>query len=340
MRRGDSMKATAVFGLSALWLAMPAMAAAPATHRVAVSSNAASYPATGTVQAVRQGTLAAQLSGRVLEVLVRSGETVKSGQPLIRIEADDAADAAAASAATASGAVARLASARADYERAQRLRAQEYISVAAMQRIEAALHSAEAEAQSAAAAASGARSRAGWRTVIAPYAGHVTDLFVTPGDLATPGKPLVTLYDPAALRVIAQVPESLIPRLQVGRPASLAVDAGAVAAVASWTVVNAVDAATHSVEVRAELPAGSGLQPGQFVRLLLPLKAATAQMHIPARAVLRRSEVTAVYVIDPAGAAHLRQVRLGPVEGDDVTVLAGLAGGELIALDPIAVSRH
>jgi multidrug efflux pump subunit AcrA (membrane-fusion protein) len=47
-----------------------------------------------------------------------------------------------------------------------------------------------------------------------------------------------------------------------------------------------------------------------------------------------------VYVIDPAGAAHLRQVRLGPVEGDDVTVLAGLAGGELIALDPIAVSRH
>jgi RND family efflux transporter MFP subunit len=334
------MKATAVFGLSALWLAMPAMAAAPATYRVAASSNAASYPATGTVQAVRQGTLAAQLSGRVLEVLVRSGEMVKSGQPLVRIEADDAADAAAASAATASGAVARLASARADYERAQRLRAQEYISVAAMQRIEAALHSAEAEAQSAAAAASGARSRAGWRTVIAPYAGHVTDLFVTPGDLATPGKPLVALYDPAALRVIAQVPESLVPRLQVGRPASLAVDAAAVAAVASWTVVNAVDAATHSVEVRAELPAGSGLQPGQFVRLLLPLKAATAQMRIPARAVLRRSEVTAVYVIDPAGAAHLRQVRLGPVEGDEVTVLAGLAGGELIALDPIAASRH
>jgi RND family efflux transporter MFP subunit len=335
------MKATAVFGLSAFWLAMPAMAAAPATHRVAATSGEGSYAATGTVQAVRQGTLAAQLSGRVLEVLVRSGDTVKSGQPLIRIEADDAADAATASAATASGAVARLASARADYERAQRLRAQEYISVAAMQRIEAALHSAEAEAQSTAAAASGARSRAGWRTVAAPYAGHVTDLFVTPGDLATPGKPLVALYDPAALRVIAQVPESLVPQLQAGRPASLAVDPGqAPVPAASWTVVGAVDPATHSVEVRAELSAGSRLQPGQFVRLLLPLRAATARMRIPVRAVLRRSEVTAVYVIDPAGAAHLRQVRLGPVEGDEVTVLAGLAGGELIALDPIAASRH
>jgi RND family efflux transporter MFP subunit len=243
--------------------------------------------------------------------------------------------------ATASGAGARLAAARADYERAQRLRAQEYISVAAMQRIEAALHSAEAEAQAAAAAASGARSRAGWRVVTAPYAGHVTELFVTPGDLATPGRPLLALYDPAALRIIAQVPESLAPQLQVGQPASLAIERGQTPVQAtSWTVVSAVDPATHSVEVRAELPAGSRLQPGQFVRVLLPMKAATAQMLIPARAVLQRSEVTAVYVIDAAGAPHLRQVRLGPVAGDDVAVLAGLAAGELIALDPIAAGRH
>ena len=129
------------------------------------------YAATGTVEAVRQGTLGAQVSGRVLEVLVRSGDAVKAGQPLIRIEAEDAVDAASAGAATASGAAARLATARADFERAQRLRAQDYISVAALQRSEAALHSAEAEAQATAAAASAARTRAGWRTVSAPYAG-------------------------------------------------------------------------------------------------------------------------------------------------------------------------
>jgi RND family efflux transporter MFP subunit len=290
---------------------------------------------------VRQGTLGAQISGRVVEVLVRSGDAVKAGQPLIRIEAEDAADAATASAATARGANARLAVARGDYERALRLRGQDYISIAAMQRIEATLHSAEAEAQAAAAAASGARSRAGWRTVTAPYAGHVTDVFVTAGDLATPGRPLIALYDPTALRVIAQVPESLAAQLQGGKPASIAGEPGQdPVQPTSWTVVSAVDPATHSVEVRVELPAGTHLRPGQFVRVLLPLKAAAAQMRVPTRAVLQRSDVSAVYVIDAAGVAHLRQVRLGPVLGDDVTVLAGLQGGEVIALDPVAAGKR
>jgi len=335
------MKVAALLGLSAVMTGLPAFAAAPTTYRIDTSTSQGSYLATGTIQAVRQGTLGAQLSGRVVEVLVRSGDTVKAGQPLIQIEANDAADAATASAATASGAVARLASARADYARAQRLRAQEYISAAAMERIEAALHSAEADAQAATAAASGARARAGWRTVTAPYAGHVTDLFVTPGDLATPGRPLIALYDPAALRVVAQVPESIAAQLQGAKPASLAVEPGQPPVQAThWTVVNAVDPVTHSVEVRAELPAGIHLQPGQFVRLRLSLKTATAQLRIPARAVLHRSEVTAVYVIDAAGAAHLRQVRLGPIEGDNVTVLSGLQVGELISLDPIAAGRH
>ena len=335
------MNAAALLGLSTLLIGLPVLAEAPATFRVGASTQESSYSATGTIQAVRQGTLGAQLSGRVVEVLVRSGDAVTAGQPLIRIEADDAVDAATASAATASGAAARLAAARADYERAQRLRAQDYISVAAMQRSEAALRSAEAEARAAEAAASGARSRAGWRTVTAPYTGHVTELFVTAGDLATPGRPLISLYDPSALRVIAQVPESLAPQLQRARPASIAVDAGQPPIQATgWAAVSAVDPATHSVEVRAELPAGTRLQPGQFVRVLLPRMAATAQTRIPARAVLHRSEVTAVYVVDAAGAAHLRQVRLGPVEGDDVTVLSGLQGGEQIALDPVAAGKH
>jgi hypothetical protein len=74
--------------------------------------------------------------------------------------------------------------------------------------------------------------------------------------------------------------------------------------------------------------------------VLLPLKAAAAQMRVPTRAVLQRSDVSAVYVIDAAGVAHLRQVRLGPVLGDDVTVLAGLQGGEVIALDPVAAGKR
>jgi membrane fusion protein, multidrug efflux system len=165
---------------------------------------------------------------------------------------------------------------------------------------------------------------------------------VAAGDLATPGRPLVALYAPGALRVIAQVPEAIAGQLQSTRPALLGgTDAGKPPLqVTNWSMVSAVDPATHSVEVRAELPAGAQLQPGQFARLMLPLKGAAAELRIPARAVLTRSEVTAVYVVDANGAAHLRQVRLGPVDGEEVTVLSGLQGGEKIALDPVAAGRN
>ena len=337
------MYAESLVRLSTLLLlaGLPAMAAGPATYTASASTQGGRYSATGTLQAVRQGTLGAQVPGRVLEVLVRSGDAVKAGQALIRIDAQDAVDAASASTALAGGAAARLATARADHERAQRLRAQEYISVAALQRSESALRSAEADAQASSAAASGAHTRAGWRTVTAPYAGYVTDVLVAAGDLATPGKPLLSLYDPAAMRVIAQVPESVAGKLLASKPAFIGLAGGSNPLQArSWTVVSAVDPATHSVEVRAELPPGTRLQPGQFAQLLLPLAAGDAQLRIPASAVLHRSEVTAVYVVDASGAARLRQVRLGPVEGGEVTVLAGLRAGEQVALDPVAAGRR
>lgn len=337
------MQRVVFVGPFAVLFAVCALAAAPATatYTVTAATPDGGYVATGTVEAVRQGTLAAQLSGRVTDVMVRSGDAVKAGQALVRIDAEDAVQAASAGSATASGAAARLNAARAEFERAQRLRAQEFISVAALQRAEAALHSAQADAHATAAAAAAARTKAEWRTVTAPYAGLVTDVLVAAGDLATPGRPLVALYAPGALRVIAQVPESLASRLLASKPALIdGTDPHSQPlTIRNWSVVSAVDPATHSVEVRLELPAEASLQPGQFARLRLPLKEGTSATRVPAQAVLTRSEVTAVYVIDANGVAHLRQVRLGPAEGNEVTVLSGLVAGETIALDPIAAGR-
>jgi len=338
------MKSSVVFWLAGLMAGLPAAAGGLATYTVGARAAGAPYAATGTIEAVRQGTLGAQVSGRVTEVLVRNGDAVRAGQPLLRIEAGDALDTVSAAGAAAAGAEARLVSARADYERAQQLRAKDYLSIAAMQRAEAALRSAEAEARATAAQASAARTRAGWHTVTAPYAGHVTELWVTPGDLATPGRPLLALYDPAALRVVAQVPESLAGRLQQSEPAVMvprsAGSGGAPVTLTAWRAVPAIDPVTHSVEVRAELPAGTILEPGQFVSLRLPLRSTAAEVRVPRSAVLRRSEVTGVYVVDDKGVARLRQVRLGPTVGDEVLVLAGLQGGEQVALDPVAAARQ
>ena len=334
------MKSAGVLCIAGILVNLPAVAANLATYTVSAQTEGASFTATGIIEAVRQGTLGSQASGRVTQVLVRNGDDVKTGQPLIQIEAGDSGDTAVASDAAASGAAARLVSARADYERAQRLRAQDYISVAAMQRAEAALRSAEADAQATGAQAKAARTRAAWHTVTAPYSGHVTDLWVSAGDLATPGKPLLDLYDPAVLRVIAQVPESLAARVQSGQAAELVVGTSAPIVIATWRVIPAIDPLTHSVEVRAELPAGTGLEPGQFASLLLPLREPSSQLRIPLSAILRRSEVIGVYVVDGNGAAHLRQIRLGPVIGNSVIVLSGLQSGEQVALDPMAAGRR
>ena len=333
------MKSCLAIGVAGILLSPLAGAAPLSTLTVRAQPASERYAATGTIEAVRQGTLGSQVSGRVIKVLVRNGDAVRAGQPLIQIDAGESADAVAASDAAARGAAARLVSARADFARTQRLQAQDYLSAAALQRAAAALASAEAEAQVTAAQAQGARTRAAWHTVTAPYSGHVTDLWVSAGDLATPGMPLVALYDPAALRVIAQLPESLAARVQSDQAAQLVVADAAPIVIASWRVIAAIDPATHSVEVRAELPEGSGLKPGQFARLQLPLRDSAKQLQIPSSALLRRSEVTAVYVVDANGAAHLRQLRLGPVSGNSVTVLAGLQAGEQIALDPVAAGK-
>jgi RND family efflux transporter MFP subunit len=334
------MKSALVLCIAGGLVSLPAPAATIATYTVSAQTEGVPFAATGVIEAVRQGTLGSQVSGRVTQVLVRNGDDVRAGQPLIEIDAGDSGDTAVASDAAASGAAARLVSARADYERAERLRAQDYISVAAMQRAEAALRSAEADAQASNAQAKAAHTRAAWHTVTAPYSGHVTDLWVSAGDLATPGKPLLGLYDPAVLRVIAQVPESLAARLQSDKAAELVVGTSAPIAISVWRVIPAIDPLTHSVEVRAELPVGAGLEPGQFAGLLLPLREASSQLRIPMSVVVRRSEVIGVYVLDASGATHLRQVRLGPAIGDSVIVLSGLQSGEQVALDPVAAGRR
>ena len=83
------MKAAAVFLIGGILGASPAAAAKLATYPVIVQSEAASFVATGTVQADRQGTLASQVSGRITEVRVRSGDEVEAGQALVQIEVGD-----------------------------------------------------------------------------------------------------------------------------------------------------------------------------------------------------------------------------------------------------------
>jgi len=316
------------------------LASAPVASSIGVQ--AAGYD--GVVEAVRQTVVSAQVPGAVVALPVKSGDRVRAGQVLLRLDARAAEQQAGAAAAQVQAARAAQEAATKEFERQQQLFRNNYISQAALDRAEAQHKSAQAQAAAQLAAAGAARTESGFYTVKAPYDGIVSEVSVVLGDMAMPGRPLLTVYDPAALRVTAAVPQTAALRLTAASGAVLQAELPGVAAQritpAHWQVLPALDPATHTMEVRLDLPVGTRAAPGMFARAWLPGSAAeAARFAVPARAVLRRAELTGVYVIGPDGRPLLRQVRLGTASGEQVEVLSGLAASEAVALDPQAAAK-
>ena len=331
----------AALSVPAGWASAAELPAVPATAAGAASP----YGFDGVVEAVRQTVVAAQVQGAVVELKVKAGDRVAAGQLLLRIDARAAEQAAAASDAQAQSVRASLALAKAELGRQQQLFKQNYISAAALDRAEAEFKATEAQLNAQLAQAGAARTQTAFHIVRAPYAGVVAEVPVTLGDMALPGRALVTVYDPAALRITASVPQSVAVRLAAGTAPRVELPGLASPRVTPtrWQVLPTADAATHTVLLRAELPAGlAGVAPGQFARLWLPLPAsagAAAAVSVPAAAVVRRAEMTGLYVLTPEGKPLLRQVRLGREDAGRVEVLSGLAAGERVVTDPQAAAR-
>lgn len=323
-----------------------AASAAPAAGlaTAAVSAGGAQEQAAydGVVEAVRQTIVAAQVPGAVVALQVKAGDVVQAGQVLVRLDARAAEQNAAAGAAQVRAARAAQEAATREFERQKQLFEKNYISRAALDRAEAQHKAAQAEAAAQLAQAGAARTQTDFHVVRAPYAGVVSDVAVVLGDMAMPGRPLLTVYDPRALRVKAAIPQTVAARLARGAApqAELPGVSGRIAPVKAQ-LLPTIDPATHTQELRLDLPAGlPGATPGMFARAWLPLAgAASTRLYVPASAVLRRAELTAVYVVGSSGAPALRQVRLGREEGGRVEVLSGVAAGERVALDPQAASR-
>lgn len=300
----------------------------------------------GVVEAVRQTVVAAQTPGAVVELHVKAGDPVQAGQLLLRIDARAADQNAAAVDAQVLAARATLDVAARAYERQKQLFQKKYISQAALDQAEADYKAARAQVAAQSAQAGAARTGAAQSTVRAPYAGVVAEVSVQLGDMALPGRPLLTLYDPASLRVTATVPQSLSPRAQAD---AVRVELPGLPPAQQWPaatgvqVLPTVDAATHTVQVRAALPSGvQGVVPGMFARMWLPTAGSGApaeRVTVPASAIVRRAELTGVYVQGEGGKPLLRQVRLGRKEGERVEVLSGVAPGEPVVVDPQSALR-
>lgn len=336
------MLARAGFALAGVLAIASAHAELP-TVRIESRAQAASLAAEASIEAVRQSTLAAQVPGRIVELAVDAGDRVRRGQVLLRIDPAEASAAVAAADANVAQAQTALINARAEYDRARSLVERKFLSQSALDAVRTRFEAAEAQMRAARAARVQASTVQGYATVDSPLDGLVAERHIEAGEMAQPGRILLTVYDPVQMRAVADLAPQRLALLGDGPlKASVELSDGRLIEAVAITVLPAADARTHTVRVRVDLPDTLGnVLPGSFARVhfqsaaVLPL--ASQPLVIPAKTVLRRGELTAVYVAAGQGGFALRQIRLGRVlqGGETVEVLSGLKGDETLALDPV-----
>jgi len=289
----------------------------------------------GTVEAIEGVSLTAEIGGRVVWVGADLDDYVAQGEVVLRLR-DEGQQAALASArADLAEAAAQKREADESLRRFRSLVAKKVATQAQLDKARAAYDSAVARHAATAARISGAEEQLRYTRVEMPFSGVIKSRLVEPGEVIATGKPLFEIVSLTALRVVASVPQSLVNAVRASDQAWIELPGGKVAA-KQMTLAPGAEVGSHTVKVRLGLPAGDlALLPGMFVRVSFVIGSRQALL-LPERAVVRRSEVVAVYVVAASGQVVMRQIRLGRRwDGDQLEVLAGLASGERIALDPV-----
>jgi len=175
-------------------------------------------------------------------------------------------------------------------------------------------------------------------SIRAPFAGVVTEKPVLPGDLATPGLPLLALETTARLRAEGMIPEQAAVALRLGSRITVALSD--IAPTLEGTIEElsaAADAVSRSVLVKVALPAGSA-RSGQFARLLVTTGRTDALL-VPVTAVTRFGQMERVFTVSE-GRAVLRLVKTGREAGGRIEILSGLQAGETVLVNPPASLRE
>ena len=304
---------------------------------------------TGTVHARETAIVSAQVMGRIQQIMVREGDSVRAGQTLVvlddaalRASTDQAQAAVKAAQSEQIAAQTDATLAASTLERYKQLQAEKSVSPQEMdevsRRAEAAaarLDAVRAQADAARAQESGARTMLGFTRLLAPFAGMVTARMADPGTMASPGVPLLQVDQAGALQLDAMVDESAISAIHKGMKAQIAIDGGNSTSLAGTVaeIVPAADPSSHSFLVKVDLPSSSQLRAGMYGTAEFANGTRQAIL-IPHSAVVMRGSLASAYVLDGQGIAQLRSLTLGATQGNLIEVLSGISSGERLVNAP------
>jgi RND family efflux transporter MFP subunit len=288
-----------------------------AVRTVVVESKArpSSEEVVGTVRAKLRAAIEPKVSARIEALLVAPGQMVKTGDLIAQLDPREIQ--------------AKLDQALALREQATRDLARSRELLDKKITAQADFDAVQARARVAEGAARETETMLGYTKVIAPFDGIVTRKLADVGDLAAPGKPIIEMEDPRALRFEADVPEALIGHVKIG--AKLPVQVAEGAAPIEGTVVEVApvaDAASRTFLVKLDVPAAEGTRSGQFGRVWVRT-GESKSIRVPAPAIVVRGQMECVFVIANEH-AQLRIVRTGKRTGGEAEILSGLSAGERV----------
>ncbi len=321
------------------------------------------YDAVGTVRARVSATVSSKLMGTIQVFMVKEGDLVKSGDLLVQLDDRQVAaqlnqaQAALAEARKAeTGAVSAQTAAEAgaqrallSYRRNQTMLEGGAITQETFESVEAQHKQAQAslaqaramvaaaqfrinQAQAAVDAAAVARKDA---RILAPFDGKVTAKLADAGALAAPGTPLLTLEREGGYRVDLVVPEAYIQSVRTGQAVDVRIPAVGELSIAGTVdvIVPSADQGSRTFVVQVGVSNTESLRSGMFARVSLGI-GEQQTLRIPESAIVRRGQLTGVFIVDEKGTARFRLIRIGREYGDQVDVISGIKDGTRLVTAP------
>jgi len=279
-------------------------------------------------------TISSRTLARITEITVRAGDSVSKDQVLIELERSDLESRLRQASEQVRAADARLTEARQNLERAQRLYEQKLIAAAMLDEANANFDALTAELATASQAVREAEVALSYTEIRSPIDGRVVERFAEPGDTASPGDKLLSLYNPNSMRVEAAVREGLALQLQLGQELQVEIPAtGSVLPARIEELVPAADPGSRSFMVKAQVDYAGTLLPGMYARMLIPAGDEFLRL-VPADRVVEYGQLEIVWVLKD-GYLDRRFIRTGPeVRTGMLEVLAGLEEGDQVVLPP------
>ena len=273
---------------------------------------------------------------RIAEIPRAEGDRVQQGDVLVRFEIPNAAAEVQRQNAELQRAQASLANAKANQVRARELFERGVAARKEVEDADRAVADAEAEIAQAQASRAAAGANAARSVVRATFPGVIAKRYHNPGDVveAVATDPVLRIIDPRRLDVVASVPLSDSPRIVVGAAARLAAAPTGSAEVGLKVISRpaAVDPGTASVPIRVGFVTPTNLPAGMPVQLDIDAEEHTNVVLIPAAALVREGEQTAVFVV-AGDKAQRRPVEIGLTDGTHVEIVMGVKAGEMVIVD-------